>query len=52
MPVTKGGRKPLFKTKATKKAGRYASLVAHSLQHPNDAQSAKHLTHTKWTGYR
>lgn len=45
-------KKPQYRTPPTKKAGRYASLVAHAQQHPNDAQSAKHLTHVKWNGYR
>ena len=39
-------------TKPTKKAGRYANLVAHVSAHPGDAQSARHLTHSKWATYR
>ncbi len=46
------GNKPRILTKPTKKAGRYANLVAHAEAHPKDAQSAKHLTHQKWAGYR
>lgn len=39
-------------TKPTKKAGRYANLVAHAEAHPKDAQSQKHLNHSKWADYR
>ena len=45
-------KKPRILTPATKKAGRYAHLVAHAQMHPNDAQSARHLTHSKWATYR
>lgn len=45
-------KKPLYRTPPTKKAGRYANLVAHAAAHPKDAQSQKHLTHSKWAGYR
>lgn len=39
-------------TAPTKKAGRFANLLAHSGRHPKDAQSATHLNHSKWDAYK
>lgn len=50
--MSKRPKKPAALTPATKKAGRYANLVAHAEAHPKDAQSQKHLNHSKWADYR
>ena len=49
--MAKTAKKLAKRTPATKKAGRYAHLVAHAAMHPNDGESKRHLTHKKWEGY-
>ena len=45
-------KKPLYRTPPTVKAQRFKMLSIHCEQHPNDAQSARHRSHSKWNQYR
>ena len=51
-PIMARSKKPLTRTPPTVKGQRFSMLRIHCEQHPNDAQSARHLTHTKWNQYR